>query len=135
MIGLVICTHSNLAEALLTSAEMIVGPIPQADAVGVQPGDSPEEIHAKLEAALKTVNLGDGAIVLCDMFGGTPSNISLTFLSDNVDVVTGVNLPMLLKFYTTRDGLVSEVSKAIQTHARDNILAAGVLMGTPVETA
>lgn len=134
MIGLVICTHSNLAEALLTSAEMIVGPIPQSDAIGVQPGDSPEAIHAKLESALESVDQGDGAIVLCDMFGGTPSNISLTFLSDKVDVVTGVNLPMLLKFYTTRQGDLSEVSKAIQTHARDNILAAGVLMGTSTET-
>ena len=134
MIGLVICTHSNLAEAMLTSAEMIVGTIPQSEAVGVQPGDSPEEIHTKLEAALQAVDEGDGAIVLCDMFGGTPSNISLTFLSETVDVVTGVNLPMLLKFYTTRTGALSEVSKAIQTHARDNILAAGVLMGTPVES-
>ncbi len=134
MIGLVICTHSNLADAMLTSAEMIVGAIPQSEAVGVQPGDSPEEIHTKLELALKTVDQGDGAIVLCDMFGGTPSNISLTFLSETVDVVTGVNLPMILKFYTTRSGVLAEVSKAIQSHARDNILAAGVLMGTPVES-
>ncbi len=134
MIGLVICTHSNLADAMLTSAEMIVGTIPQSEAIGVHPGDSPEEIHTKLEAALKTVDQGDGAIVLCDMFGGTPSNISLTFLSETVDVVTGVNLPMILKFYTTRSGALAEVSKAIQTHARDNILAAGVLMGTPVES-
>ena len=129
MIGLVICTHSNLAEALLTSAEMIVGPIDQSQAVGVYPGDSPEEIHGRLEAALKSVDVSDGAIVLCDMFGSTPSNISLTFLSENIDVVTGVNLPMLLKFFTTRQGTVVDVSKAIQLHARDNILAAGVLMG------
>ena len=133
MIGLVICTHSNLAEALLASAEMIVGPIEQSQAVGVHAGDSPEEIHTRLEAALEQVDQGDGAIVLCDMFGGTPSNISLTFLSERVDVVTGVNLPMLLKFFTTRQGPVAEVSRAIQVHARDNILAAGVLMGGSTE--
>ena len=133
MIGLVICTHSNLAEALLTSAEMIVGSIPQSTAIGVHPGDSPEEIHSRLSTALEAVNEGDGVIVLCDMFGGTPSNISLTFLGPKTDVVTGVNLPMILKFFTTREGPVSEVSSAIQLHARDNILAAGVLMGTSTE--
>lgn len=133
MIGLVICTHSSLAEALLTSAEMIVGPIPQSTAIGVHPGDSPEDIHSRLVTALDDVNEGDGVIVLCDMFGGTPSNISLTFLGPQTDVVTGVNLPMVLKFFTTRQGPVSDVSSAIQLHARDNILAAGVLMGTATE--
>ena len=133
MIGLVICTHSNLAEAILTSAEMIVGSIPLSAAVGVHPGDSPEDIHSRLSDALTEVDQGDGVIVLCDMFGGTPSNISLTFLSPMVDVVTGVNLPMVLKFFTTREGPVADVSSAIQLHARDNILAAGVLMGTATE--
>lgn len=133
MIGLVICTHSNLAEAILTSAEMIVGSIPLSAAVGVHPGDSPEDIHSRLSDALAEVDQGDGVIVLCDMFGGTPSNISLTFLSPMVDVVTGVNLPMVLKFFTTREGPVADVSSAIQLHARDNILAAGVLMGTATE--
>ena len=129
MIGLVIC----LAEAILTSAEMIVGSIPLSAAVGVHPGDSPEDIHSRLSDALAEVDQGDGVIVLCDMFGGTPSNISLTFLSPTVDVVTGVNLPMVLKFFTTREGPVADVSSAIQLHARDNILAAGVLMGTATE--
>ena len=133
MIGLVICTHSNLAEALLNSAEMIVGSIPSSAAVGVHPGDSPEDIHSRLSDALTEVDQGDGVIVLCDMFGGTPSNISLTFLSPTIDVVTGVNLPMVLKFFTTREGPVADVSSAIQLHARDNILAAGVLMGTATE--
>ncbi|MGB0645642.1 MAG: PTS sugar transporter subunit IIA [Bradymonadia bacterium] len=133
MIGLVICTHSNLAEAILTSAEMIVGSIPSSAAVGVHPGDSPEDIHSRLSEALTEVDQGDGVIVLCDMFGGTPSNISLTFLSPTIDVVTGVNLPMVLKFFTTREGPVADVSSAIQLHARDNILAAGVLMGTATE--
>lgn len=133
MIGLVICTHSNLAEALLNSAEMIVGSIPSSAAVGVHPGDSPEDIHSRLSDALTEVDQGDGVIVLCDMFGGTPSNISLTFLSPTIDVVTGVNLPMVLKFFTTREGPVADVSSAIQLHARDNILAAGVLMGTAKE--
>ena len=133
MIGLVICTHSNLAEALLNSAEMIVGSIPSSAAVGVHPGDSPEDIHSRLSDALTEVDQGDGVIVLCDMFGGTPSNISLTFLSPTIDVVAGVNLPMVLKFFTTREGPVADVSSAIQLHARDNILAAGVLMGTATE--
>ena len=133
MLGLIICTHANLAEALLSSAEMIVGPIEHSAAIGVHAGDPPDAIHAKLAAAIEEVDQGTGALVLCDMFGGTPSNISLTFLSEQVDVVTGVNLPMILKFYTSRTGVLAQVSQEFQTHARDNILAAGVLMGTPAE--
>ncbi|MEE2757394.1 MAG: hypothetical protein VYA30_12135 [Myxococcota bacterium] len=128
MIGVVICTHSNLAPALLDAATMIVGTFENSASVTVQTGDSGEKIVDELTEAIKVVERGSGTIVLCDMFGGTPSNVSLSLLSQDIEVVTGVNLPMLLKLFTCRDKPLSDVAKLIQSHGRDNILVAGAMM-------
>ena len=128
MIGVVVCTHAGLSEALLASAEMIVGTFEKAAAVTVNPGDSAEKIVDQLTDAIQKVETGSGTIILCDMFGGTPSNVSLTTLSEDVEVVTGVNLPMLLKLFTCRTQPLREVAKMVQTHGRDNILVAGALL-------
>ncbi|MCA9537912.1 MAG: PTS fructose transporter subunit IIA [Myxococcales bacterium] len=128
MIGIVICTHADLAQALLATTEMIVGELPAARAVGVQREDGPERVLERIRAAIDEVDIGDGVVLLCDMFGGTPSNLSLSLLSDKLEVVTGVNLPMLLKLYTARKGPLAEVAAAARTHGRDNILVAGELM-------
>ena len=128
MIGVVVCTHSNLAPALLDAAKMILGSFENSASVTVQPGDSGEKIVDELTEAIKSVECGSGTIVLCDMFGGTPSNVSLSLLSQDIEVVTGVNLPMLLKLFTCRDKNLSDVAKLIQSHGRDNILVAGAMM-------
>ena len=130
MIGVVLCTHSNLGAALLETANMIVGEYEQATSVSVLPEESGEDIVDKLLQAIREVDAGSGVLILCDMFGGTPSNVSLTQLSDNVEVVTGANLPMLLKLYTSREGPLDEVARQIQSHGRENILVAGALLGT-----
>ena len=130
MIGVVLCTHAKLGSALLDAAEMIVGEFSHATSISVEPGDSGEDILDRLSAAIESVSEGDGVIVLCDMFGGTPSNVSLTLLSDSVEVVTGVNLPMLLKLFTSRDLSLVELASTIQKHGQDNILVAGALLGT-----
>lgn len=128
MIGVVICTHGDLAEHLLASACMIVGDFPGANTVAVHPGDGPDEIRARLEKAIGEVDAGDGVLLLCDMFGGTPSNLCLSLLGDDREVVTGVNLPMLLKLWTTRTGDLGEVARSVAHHTRDNILVAGDLL-------
>jgi len=128
MIGLVVCTHSHLSSALLEAAEMIVGDFENTASVSVLPGDSGEKIVDQLNAAIASVETGDGTIVLCDMFGGTPSNVSLSLLSDRLEVVTGVNLPMLLKLFTCRTQPLTDVARMVQSHGRDNILVAGALL-------
>lgn len=127
MIGVVICTHNTLAESLLETTRMIVGDFPQAAAVSVMSGDAMDVVLERLRAAISKVDTGDGVVLLCDMFGGTPSNLSLSFLTE-VEVVTGVNLPMLLKLFTTREGEPQQVAAMIRDHARENILVAGELL-------
>ena len=135
MIGVVVCTHANLADALVDAAKMILGDFPNTSTVSVLPGDSGEDIVNKLSSAITQVETGSGVVILCDMFGGTPSNVSLTLLSDSVEIVTGVNLPMLLKLSTCRTQSLSSVAELIQTHSRDNILVAGALLRSSGESS
>ena len=128
MIGIVICTHAALSEALLTAAEMIVGPYENTVAVSVNPGEGPDTILERLQAASAEANSGMGVMILCDMFGGTPSNMSLSLLGEDVEIVTGVNLPMLIKLSTIRDRSLAEVATTIQEHGRRNILVAGAVL-------
>ena len=104
---------------------MIVGDFEHATSIAVEPGDSGEDILDRLSEAISEVSTGHGVVVLCDMFGGTPSNVSLTLLGDDVEVVTGINLPMLLKLYTSRELPLAELAATIQKHGQDNILVAG----------
>ena len=128
MIGVVICTHSTLAEALLQAACMIVGEFPAAQTVSVMPGEGMDLIREKIGDAIREVDQGDGVLIMCDMFGGTPSNLSLSFLSDQVEVVTGVSLPMLIKFFTCREQPLDEVAQITCDHTRENVLVAGALL-------
>lgn len=128
MIGVVICTHLDLAQALVDTTKMIVGDLPACEAVAVRPGDDPDAVVERLRAAIAKVDSGDGVVLLCDMFGGTPSNLALSFLGAGVEVVTGVNLPMLLKLYTHRERPLAEVAATICEHGRQNILVAGDLL-------
>lgn len=128
MIGVVLCTHRSLAQALYDTAQMILGELPQVAIMSVEPGDGMDAMLERLRAAIAEVNAGAGVLVLCDMFGGTPSNLALSFLGDEVELVTGVNLPMLLKLSQSREGRLSEVAGSIRDHARDNILVAGELL-------
>ena len=126
MIGLVLVAHAGLARELLTAAEMIVGPLEAAEAVGISPDDPVEVIRDAIAEAIGRVS-SDGVIVMTDMFGGTPSNMSLSFLQDNrVEVLTGVNLPMIIKFAgdRTRHG-VTELAGILKQCGRDSISVAG----------
>ena len=98
MIGVVVVTHGQLATELLNAAEAIVGDLPQFAAVSIGWHDNVDDARDEISRAIARFQSGVGVLVLTDMFGGTPSNLSLTFLeADKVEIVTGVNLPMLIK--------------------------------------
>jgi PTS system mannose-specific IIA component len=126
MIGLVLVAHAGLAAELLNAAEMIVGPVDRAVAVEIKPDDSVEIIRGALTSAITAV-AAEGVIIMTDMFGGTPSNMSLSFLDDNrVEVLTGVNLPMVIKFASDRNRFgVAELAAQIRECGRDGVTVAG----------
>ncbi|MBT0663264.1 PTS sugar transporter subunit IIA [Geobacter pelophilus] len=126
MIGLVIVTHAGLARELLAAAEMIVGPIEKAEAVGINPGEPVDAIRSSIEKAFASVN-SEEILLMTDMFGGTPSNMSLSFLEENrVEVLTGVNLPMLIKFFSDRSRFgIAELAAQIKECGRESISVAG----------
>lgn len=101
MIGALIVTHGNLANELLNAARKIESTDVVIEAVPLEWTDSVDEAREKIRVALDRVGTDDGVIIFTDMFGGTPSNISLSFLEkDRVEIITGVNLPMVVKFAT-----------------------------------
>jgi PTS system mannose-specific IIA component len=126
MIGLVLVTHAGVARELLAAAEMIVGPIELAEAVGISPGDASEKIMSEIQNAVARVKSG-GAVLMTDMFGGTPANMSLSFLEEGrVEVLTGVNLPMIIKFASDRaNGNITELAAQLKICGRDSISVAG----------
>jgi len=98
MIGVIVVTHGQLATELVKAAEMIVGELPQCVAVSIGWHDDPTGARDAIARAIERVQGPEGVLILTDMFGGTPSNLGLTFLETNrVEIITGVNLPMLLK--------------------------------------
>ena len=97
MIGVVVVTHGQLATELLNAAETIVGDLPRFAAVSIGWHEDTEDARAEIAQAIARVTQGRGVLILTDMFGGTPSNLAMTFLGDTVEVITGVNLPMLIK--------------------------------------
>jgi len=126
MIGLVVVAHAGLARELLNAAQMIVGPIPLAEAVGIETGAAVEAIREEIAGAIERVG-AEGVVIMTDMFGGTPSNMSLSFLEDGrVEVLTGVNLPMLIKFAGDRGRYgVAELAAQLKGCGRDSVAVAG----------
>lgn len=131
MVGVVVVTHCHLAEELICAAQLVVGEeLKQFRAVSVEPKDGSDAIREKIVAAIRKVDGGQGVLILTDMYGGTPSNISLSFLEEKrVEVITGVNLPMLLKLATIQDPLaLDELAAFITDYGQRNInLASQVL--------
>ena len=98
MIGVVVVTHGQLATELVNAAETIVGDLPGFAAVSIGWHEDTEDARHEIEQAITRVNKGGGVLILTDMFGGTPSNLAMSFLAQgSVEVITGVNLPMLIK--------------------------------------
>jgi len=133
MIGIVVVTHGQLARELVAAAEMIVGDIPNVTAVSIGWHESPDDAQREIAGAITKSDSGKGTVVLTDMFGGTPSNLSLTFLDKGrVEVVTGVNLPMLIRLATLREEEegddLSDLAAEAAREGKDNIYLAGDLL-------
>lgn len=137
MIGFVIVTHYQLASEFLRAVTLIRGPLDHFRAVGLDPQETPEEMRGRIEKATHEANQGQGVLVLVDMFGGTPSNLSLAFLEEgSVEVVTGVNLPMLVKMAGLKPGLtLAETAELARDYGRNNIsVASEILRGDGTES-
>ena len=119
MVGLVIASHGHLAEELLATARLIVGELSSVAACSVHPGASPEDIKQQICGAVKTVDSGDGVIVFADLVGGSACNQSLSLCRQaRIEVLTGVNLPMLLKLETApREGSATSLGAELRTSA------------------
>jgi PTS system mannose-specific IIA component len=129
-IGVVIVTHYRLGDEFLQALRLIVPDGPEFHAVAIEPTQSVEEMRSRIAAALEAADRGEGVLVLTDMFGGTPSNISLSFLSDHhVEVVTGVNLPMLIKLATLAESKsLEDLAAFIKQYGQRNISVASELL-------
>lgn len=124
MIGKLIVTHGGLARELLAAAQVISGRLSAFEAVSLDWGDGFDEARAKVRDALERLDEGQGVLILTDMFGGTPCNIAMTFLQPGrIEVLTGVNLPMVLRLacQTGEDGNVVELARAIQAKAQKSL--------------
>jgi len=127
MIGIVVVTHGSLATELVNAARQIVGEIPAIAAVSIGWADDASVAKEAVERALGEVG-GGQALVLTDMFGGTPTNLSLPFLSERVEIVTGVSLPMLIKATSLREGELREVARVVRDQGRNAICVASEVL-------
>jgi mannose PTS system EIIA component len=127
MIGILVVTHGRVAEELVNAARNIVGEIPAIRAVSIGWSDDPAAANAAIEEGLAASG-GGPTLVLTDMFGGTPTNLSLPFLSENVEIVTGVNLPMLIKACALREGVLVEVARAVREQGKGAIFVASEIL-------
>ena len=127
MIGLVVATHGNLGRELIASAQMIIGPVRNARAVSITQENSMEHIRDAIATAITEVATDEhGVIIVTDMFGGTPANVSMTFLEpQTVEVLTGVNLTMLLKFFNSQESLgLDELAGILKSYGQQSIALA-----------
>ena len=129
----VIVTHGQLASELLAAAEMIIGPISHIAAVSIGWHDDVDAARDEVQRAITRVSQRGGVLLLTDMFGGTPTNIASMFLEEGViEVVTGVNLPMVIKLATsTADEPLAEIARKICDQGRQGIYLAGALLAPP----
>ena len=130
MIGAVIVTHGQLANELVSAAEMIVGEINHITAVSIGWHDEVNDAREDISQAIERVRGEEGVLLLTDMFGGTPSNLGMTFLeTDRLEVITGVNLPMLIKLASLRRSSdLLAVAKEMRDHGRNAIWVASDLL-------
>jgi mannose PTS system EIIA component len=134
MVGIIVVAHGRLAEALKETAEMIVGHVEAFRSCSFCEGSDVDKLRKMLKTSIKEVNSGQGVIILTDMFGGTPSNISLSFLEVNeIEVITGVNLPMVITALTKREGkTLKELAQMLKDSGSHNINIASEILSTTI---
>ena len=134
MIGIVIVTHSQLGDALIEAAEFIIGNRPEAmESVSIDLSQSADKLRTKIAQGIKKVEGQEGVLILTDMFGGTPSNLSYSFLEEgHIEVLSGVNLPILIQAASLRDKnmKLDELAAKLEVFGKKSIsLASGILKG------
>jgi len=129
-VGVVLVTHYGLGQEFLQAVRQIVPEDPGFRAVTIDPSQTVDELRRAIASALEAADAGKGVLVLTDMFGGTPSNLSLSFMREHeVAVVTGVNLPMLIKLATLRDEKpLEELAAFIKSYGQRNISVASEIL-------
>jgi PTS system mannose-specific IIA component len=129
-VGVVVVSHGQLANELVNAAEMIVGELPQFTAVSIGWHDDVDVAREAIDKAIRKVSGPAGVLVLTDMFGGTPANLGLTFLeAGRIEVITGVNLPMLIKLAKMPDGReLHDLARDMCEHGRTAIRVASDLL-------
>jgi len=135
MVGVLIVTHLDLGKKLLEVAELIMGKQDLTRALTIDTSKPMEEILGDIQISVKELDEGDGVIILTDMFGGTPSNLSFSLLkTNNLEVITGVNLPMLLKIFSSRNLLLKELASEAKVAGKKGIRIAGEVLQRKVST-
>ncbi len=133
MIGILIVSHRQLGEALVDASEFIIGNKPDAlESVSIDINESADKLRKKIADGIKKVDRNNGVLILTDMFGGTPSNLSYSFLEEGrLEVISGVNLPILIKVITLRkDMALTKLAQQLEAFGKTTIkLASGILKG------
>jgi PTS system mannose-specific IIA component len=134
MIGVLITTHGNLGNELIKAAELIRGSIKGIIHVSIDQTKGVEDLKKEISTAIKKLDQGMGVLILTDLFGGTPSNLSLSFLKGGkVEVITGVNLPMLLKLPDIREGMsLKDFAQQVKDYGIKNISLASEILSKKV---
>lgn len=129
-IGGVIVSHGQLANELVTAAKTVVGEVEHIEAVSIGWNDNVEKAKEEISRAIKKVSSGNGVLLLTDMFGGTPTNISAMFIAEEeTEIVTGVNLPMVIKLASqSKEFSLSEMAKEVEEQGKQAIQRAGDLL-------
>lgn len=132
MIGGIILSHGKLAEELLNALTIILGEVVNMEAISIGWYDDVEDSKRKINQSLKRVDQKNGVLIFTDMFGGTPSNLSFSFLKDDrIEIITGVNLPMLIKFVSLqRSNKLKDVAKKVVEQGKKNIHLASALLSS-----
>jgi mannose PTS system EIIA component len=131
MVGILVVSHGRLAETLISSVEFLVGNLHKIRGVPIWPKDQEKEVEDRIKKKMVEVNDGEGVLILTDILGGTPTNLSLSCSqNEKVEVVTGVNLPMLLTLSSYRKGKsLEEISRLAKKSGRRSIILAKKLLG------
>jgi PTS system mannose-specific IIA component len=132
MVGVLVVTHGGVASELVKAVQRIVGSVDNLQSVSIGWDDEVEKARREIEESIRKVDRGEGVLILTDMFGGTPTNLSLSFLQQGrVEIITGVNLPMLIKFYNLKNKSdIKEVAQRVKEQGQKSIYVATDVLGS-----
>ena len=129
MLGIVLVGHNDLAKSIKTVAEHVVGPLPEVECISVFPEDDIDLKRKEIQKAIREVNKKNGVVLLTDMFGGTPSNLAISLMEEGkIEVISGMNLPMLVKLLRMRKKTLSEAVQTAAESGRHYIMVASDLL-------